>query len=315
MSKITESVGRTDLHWFRPDQLLLVTDPKDVLYDERVNQPLDENMVKNVMACGILEPVLIRRDGEQFKVVAGRQRVRWALEANKRLAKEGKETVNVPCKLERITDDVALGILISENECRTNDDPLIQADKLARFMAMGKTEAEAAVTFAKPAAYIKALLKLGDCSPKVRSAIKTDKISVSAAGKLSELSREDQDKSLEELTAATPPGKKATFNKVYTAVQTKKGGKTGMTDGPTKREVRKFLEDHKDSLPQEAKDALSWVLDGKKHRCILSASKEVRIKSMSDINDETLADIGAEEIDVRSKTITKKEPSLAETTA
>ena len=123
-SKLEQATGRSDLFLVPPTELTIVTDKADPLFDERINMPLDENLVRNIMMYGVKEPVLIRRDGKDLKVVAGRQRTRAAIEANKRLVKEGKEAMSVRCIIERADDATMFGIMISENEARQDDDAL-----------------------------------------------------------------------------------------------------------------------------------------------------------------------------------------------
>ncbi len=52
--------------------------------------------VNNVMRLGILENIVVRRNGELIEVVAGRQRVKWARVANMRLAKKGEPRFEFP---------------------------------------------------------------------------------------------------------------------------------------------------------------------------------------------------------------------------
>jgi ParB-like chromosome segregation protein Spo0J len=203
-------------------------------------------------------------------VVAGRQRTRAAIEANKRLVKEGAEPMSVRCVLEKADDATMLGIMISENEARANDDALTRAEKLQRFMAMGKSKEEAAIAFCKPMTQIAALLKVGDCSPKVRAALKAEKISLSVAAKLSELEREAQD---EQLAEAITSGE-TSFKKVYKKVQKKTGGKH--SDAPSKKEVKAIVEAFKGILSKDAHDALRWVLDGSEHGCMKALLTEIR---------------------------------------
>lgn len=77
------AVGRGDTLNFRPEDLKVITDAKHPLYDARVERPVDEAMVLSIMSLGIIEPLVIARDGESVYVVDGRQRRLNAIEANK----------------------------------------------------------------------------------------------------------------------------------------------------------------------------------------------------------------------------------------
>ena len=83
--------GKTNLLSFDPAKLKLVTDEKHPLYDPRVDLPLSDEMVASIMLKGVVKPIIVWKDPESGEtvVVDGRQRVRNAIEANKRLRKRG----------------------------------------------------------------------------------------------------------------------------------------------------------------------------------------------------------------------------------
>ena len=70
--------GKSNVLFFEPENLHLVTDTTHPLYDERVHLPLNEAVILNIMELGVLEPIIVWKDPETGKtcVVAGRQRVR-----------------------------------------------------------------------------------------------------------------------------------------------------------------------------------------------------------------------------------------------
>ena len=84
--------GKTNVLSFETDALTIITDPAHSLYDERIHLPLDEAITLNIMALGVREPILVWKDPETGKVlvVDGRQRVRHAIEANRRLTARGE---------------------------------------------------------------------------------------------------------------------------------------------------------------------------------------------------------------------------------
>ena len=45
------------------------------LWDERIHRKLHEPFIANLMAVGVLEPILVRKNGETLEVIDGRQRV------------------------------------------------------------------------------------------------------------------------------------------------------------------------------------------------------------------------------------------------
>lgn len=101
---------RENMFRVEPEKMVLVTDENHPLYDPRVHLPLRENLVLNIMAHGVKEPILIRKNGDTFEVVDGRQRVKHAIEANKRLNEiknaqrlfyDGYEFRAISCQVER----------------------------------------------------------------------------------------------------------------------------------------------------------------------------------------------------------------------
>lgn len=112
MAKTAVEAPRTNAWLFDPEQLKLVTDESHHLYDPRIHLPIDEAMVKNIMVNGVIEPVIIAKEGQDVIVVDGRQRTKNAIEANKRLTAEGKEPVKVTCIIRRGDDASLFGVLI-----------------------------------------------------------------------------------------------------------------------------------------------------------------------------------------------------------
>jgi ParB family chromosome partitioning protein len=214
--------GKRDAYMFDPEDLILVTDEKSPLYDERVKLPLDEALVLNIMFApdgvpqGVLEPVNVARNAETGKVevIDGRQRVKAAREANKRLKKKGLEPVWVPAMIKRTNPHSAMGMLISSNEHRQNDTPLGKAKKAQRYIDLGRDESEIATLFGISVASVKNMLSLLDAPAAVRNAVESGKISTSDGYKLSKLEPAEAKEKVAELMEKAPrtPGKKRSKN-------------------------------------------------------------------------------------------------------
>lgn len=189
-------VGRKDCWMFFPEDLTLITDKAHPLYDPRVELPVKGELVEDIMLHGVLETCLVRKDGSDIIVIDGRQRVKSAIEANKRLGKANR--VRVPCIVQRGEDVDLFAASCSTNEHRQDDDPMRKAEKAARLIDHGKTEAEVAVVFGVKLATIKQWMKMLELAAPVRNAVKAGKIAPSAAARLSSLSSDEQKKALEE---------------------------------------------------------------------------------------------------------------------
>jgi len=199
---------REDLLLFDPEALEVVCDPTHPLYDKRVEEPLEEALVRNIMRYGVKQSISVRLNGKRpdgtplVEVVAGRRRVLHAREANRRLVAEGKIPIRVPARPERGDDADVFGVMISENEQRKGDGPVARAEKLNRYLQMGRTKDEAEITFGLSRAAIDYHLKLLDCAAPVKAAVAEGRVPVAVATKLSTLPREQQGAALKELIAA-----------------------------------------------------------------------------------------------------------------
>lgn len=180
---VYRAVGKGNLLRFNPEDLTLVTDPEHPLYDERVHLPLREETVLNIMHAGVIEPITIRKNKEtgDIEVVAGRQRVKHAIEANKRLKKEGREPITVNGIVEGGDDDRAQFVMASENEHRQDDTPLGRAQKMQRMLQRGVAEQVVAVAFGCTVQTVKQATSLLSATAAVQTAVERGQVGVAAA--------------------------------------------------------------------------------------------------------------------------------------
>lgn len=249
------------------DLIIIGLDTKDgeehALYDPRIKLPIDKNLVKNIAAIGVKKPVLVRKNGDLIEVVDGRQRVRAAREANLTLEVEGKEPVRVPCIIERGDDHDLFGILISTNEHVQGDTPLGKAEKLRRYMAMGRSEDEASVMFGVSLSTIRNWLVLLDLTADVKKAVERGELSASAASKLAGLSAEEQKAKLGELIEeAKASGTRVTGTRTRAAAAAASG--SDVVIAPSKRELKKLLAQDPDVVAEVLSPdfvmAVRWVV-------------------------------------------------------
>src|SRR5271166_4009251 len=214
--------GKRDVYMFDPDDLVLVTSENSALYDERVDLPVNEGLVLNMMFApdgvpqGVLESCLGRRNTEtgKIEIVDGRQRVKAAREANKRLKKKGLELIRVPVMLQRAQDFRLMGMLISTNEHRAADSPMGRAKKAQRYLDLGRDESEIGQLLGISPASVKNLLSLLDAPAAVRTAVESGKISISDGYKLARLEPAEAREKVAKLVEHAPrtPGKKRSKN-------------------------------------------------------------------------------------------------------
>lgn len=235
--------------------------PDHPLYDERVKLPLDEAMVLNIQALGVIENVTVRKNGTRAEVVAGRRRVLHAREASRRNEERGEPRILVPTTVLRADDAHAFAIAISENEQRRGDDPVTRAKKAARLMRMGMGEKDLSIVFGLTQQQIKNLLSILDLDPKVQKAIEAEKLPFTAAIQLNDLTREEQVAKMQEMIESGATG-------VAEARRQRQARNNGSTaDGvrakrPGLGVLRKVAEDEAfmEGLSDDAKYILRWVL-------------------------------------------------------
>jgi len=250
--------NRTNAYTFLPEELVLINNPEHPLYDERIKLPLDEGLVRNIMMNGVIEPIVITKLQDQPVVVDGRQRVRCAAEANKRLTAEGKEPVRVTAVVRKDQDINLFGVSISANENRQDDTPLGRARKCARYLSMGHTEQEAAVVFGVSKTCITGWMKMLSCSTEVIKAVEKGAISASAATELADLEHDEQNSALTSLLDGSAESGNGTSNKrpsVRSAAQ--KAGKARAKLRSRKEIKARIEEENRPSW----REALHWVLN------------------------------------------------------
>jgi ParB family transcriptional regulator, chromosome partitioning protein len=196
--------GKTNLLTFDPEKLRIIEDPKHPLYDERVKLAVDEAMVASIMFRGVIEPVIIWKDPESGEtcVVAGRQRVKNAREANRRLKERGELPKDVPAVVTRGEPKALMGVMVMENEGRKDTTPMGRAKLAQRLVEAGYPEDTICVVLHCSKAAMKNYLALLDCTATVRNAVDSGKIPATMAYSMSRLDPEEQRATLDKMIAA-----------------------------------------------------------------------------------------------------------------
>ncbi len=265
------AAGRSDLFKLMPDQLVIVKDKAHPLYDDRVTIPLPEWLIDSVIEHGILHNVLVRRNGHLFEVQDGRQRVRAAIEANKRLQKAGSDKlVLVPVVMRKDDDLTAAKVTVAANEHRQSDPPVVKARKAQHLLDLGATEGETARQFGVSVPALKNLLKVLDTSAEVQTMVNDGQVPLTAATRLADLPRDEQKAAMEEIRAAGMNVTRASASKKVAAK--KEARRTGaperaITLAPKRKllaAVAAAFADDDRERSQQMYYLLTWVLTGEK---------------------------------------------------
>lgn len=254
--------GSTSLLSFYPEKLKIITDKAHPLYDERHAMPVDEMLVRNIMAVGVLEPVIVTLDPEtrEVLVVDGRQRVKATVAANERLLAGGFALILVPAVTRKGDGADLAGIMVSANEQRTPDGILVKAAKMQRLLDMGHDEEKIAMYFGCNKLTVTNTLALLDCGAAVRRAIEAGAVSLTDARYLSRLTPAQQTAKVAEIAIAT------TGTSGHAKARAKRAV-LAPADAKPKLKTRKEIEaQYAESLSVELeagkdyRSALAWVL-------------------------------------------------------
>jgi ParB/RepB/Spo0J family partition protein len=211
-----------------PKDLLIVgvdtkhKEGEHLLWDERAFNAPSAAFIASVKAEGVLQAVLVNKDNE---VVDGRTRVL--------AARKCKQDVHF-VKLNGTSGADAAAMMVLLNELRTDDPLHVKAAKAARLCNTHELSAQAiADAFGVSKKQLGNYIKFTELSSKVKKAVETGKLSLTAATKLSGMPSAEQNEALDGLLSgkAKPTGKAAS-----NAKKRKRGAKVPMS----KKEVKKL---------------------------------------------------------------------------
>lgn len=131
------------------------------------------DILPSIRARGVQQPLLVRKTGNGFEIVAGRRRF-FALKA---LAKEGAEVVAVPCGIMVDGDDAAaIEASLIENTVRLDPDEVSRWETFARLVTEGRTVENIAATFGVGEIVVRRALALGSLLPEIREVYRAGEI-------------------------------------------------------------------------------------------------------------------------------------------
>lgn len=262
-----QGVGRTNGFKVPPEMLCIIgVDTKHRSMDEHprfdrralnVHAGLspEDPEVQNIKEIGVQQDIHVEVetiDGEdRYVVIDGRGRTLRARLANQLLKKEGLPPKTVPVKAFRKTEKTEkLGttMQIVLNEHRWEDTPRNRAEKAQYLIATGYSREEVAQMFRVTPQTIGEWLKFIDLAPEVQAAVEEKGLSVTAATKLHGLPRDEQKVALEKLTAN---GSKPTVKSTAATAKSTKNGAAETVVAPTKRQLRRAIEDGKGILSDD----------------------------------------------------------------
>lgn len=227
---------------------------------ERLKAPLDEPFVLDIMDQGVLEPVIVRKNGDRAEVNVGRLRVLHLREANKRLKAKGRQEWKLPVIVRRSSDKEALGVTASENSNRRGYSPMQNAKLLNRLLNGGYSLDDAAVKLGVQPNTARNWAALLECHKDVQRAVEAGKIGATAASQLAKLPRAEQLELLPQLLAEGAGA--VSVERTRVAMKQRQGAEANLT--PSKGDIKRVLKraaeyDHNGGLHPEFVRALRWA--------------------------------------------------------
>ena len=157
--KAEENVGEVAVKNLRPNPY----QPRTVFDPDKLKE-----LVESVKHSGVIQPLIVRKKGRQYEIVAGERRWRAAKEAG--LSK-------VPVVVRNYDDATMMEVALVENMQRSDLDPLEEAKGIQNMMeALGLTQEEAARKLGKSRVAVTNALRLLKLPPEVQELVTAGKL-------------------------------------------------------------------------------------------------------------------------------------------
>jgi ParB/RepB/Spo0J family partition protein len=288
MAKQAFEASRDNVWKLDPDDLVVVgIDTEDGLNHPMVSHRVlklkedgpSEEMVNSILEFGVLQPIVVRKNGLKAEVVLGRNRTLATREANKRRKALGQEPILIQCILRKDNDPgKMIGSIEAENNIRSGDDPLTRAKNASRALDMGRDRKSVARDFGISTEALDNLLKLQDLSPKMQAAVEQGHITPTAAVTYNDMSHEDQERVLEEaeklgVVISVPEARRQRKARKSGAGETVSTRGKGVTIGI----LRKVYADEKFMAePPSLGDFMRWVIGEVSYKTIPGLAAALR---------------------------------------
>jgi len=160
-----------------------IKQPRSIFKEE----PLDE-LAASIKSKGIIQPIVVRRRGDRFEIVAGERRFRAAKRAGLQ---------KIPCIVKSIPDESVLEFSLIENIQRQELNPMEEAHAYRRLVEeLGLTQEEIARRIGKDRSTVTNSLRLLKLPREVQSLLEQEQISMGHARALLAISSPDRQRSL-----------------------------------------------------------------------------------------------------------------------
>ena len=177
-----ESVKYISIHDVRPN----ANQPRKTFDEEKIAE-----LAASIRENGIIQPLIVRKKGKTYEIVAGERRWRASVKA---------ELKEVPCIIRDIDDEQNMLLAIVENMQREDLNPLEEAEGLNQMIATyGLTQEQVSKSVGKSRPYIANSLRLLKLPDDIKALISEGTLSAGHGRALLSVEDEERQKKLTEM--------------------------------------------------------------------------------------------------------------------
>lgn len=163
-SHVRDKVFYIDINDIKPN----AEQPRKTFDKEKISE-----LSQSIIEHGIIQPLVVRKSGKHYEIVAGERRWRAAREA---------ELSVVPCIVRQFSDEENMLVAIIENMQREDLNPIEEAMGLEQMIsAYGMTQEEVSKSVSKSRPYITNTLRLLKLPEEIKALVSEGKISTGHA--------------------------------------------------------------------------------------------------------------------------------------
>lgn len=174
-----DAVQYINIHDIMPN----ANQPRKTFSEEKI-----EELSKSIKEHGIIQPIVVRKKGKSYEIVAGERRWRAARKA---------ELAKVPCLIRELSDEQNMLIAIIENMQREDLNPVEEAEGLNQMIVtFGMTQEQISKSVGKSRPYIANSLRLLKLPEYIKEEMAEGRLSAAHGRTLVTVEDEDVRKSL-----------------------------------------------------------------------------------------------------------------------
>ena len=241
---------RGTIFFLDPEDVKIVDDKNDVLcQQDRIDLPLKEETVANYMEVGQIVSAVAEKDGKDARIVAGRRRILYLREANKRRRKAGLPGFLAKIEVRRFKNDGERAhVMFSENRHRETRDPFAELRQVQDCINKKVEGFDPAIALGCSPGTVENRLKILDLDSSVQKAVQEGKATITDVLPLTKLPRAEQKAALEK--------------KVEVKEKMKKDKAAGILPkkAPSKDKIRAIVQVGMYSEDGPVKAALLWAI-------------------------------------------------------